>query len=214
MAKVCFKYATMSGGKTALACIHAYNYEERGLRPLCFSPKVDTRAGVFFRDNYDYEKSKWSSRINSLEREVFVVEEDQSIIQLASELALFYGDYDVIMVDEVQFLNPTQIEELFKIAINYNKPVICHGLMTTYKTTMFEGSKRLVELGAKLEHIKSVGTDGENTVVNAKFDGDVLVTEGEDVEIGGDEKYCALTLKEYWAILEHQNNYYTTDTVQ
>lgn len=214
MAKVYFKTATMSGGKTALACINAYNYEERGLRPLCFSPKVDTRVGDFFRDGFDFEKSKWSSRIKALEREVFVIEEDQSVIQLASELALFYGDYDVIMVDEAQFLSPAQIEELFKLAINYDKPVICCGLLTTYKTTLFEGSKRLVELGAKLEAIKSVGTDGENTVVNARFDGDKLVTEGEDIEIGGNEKYCALTLKEYWTLLEHQNKNCTTNIIQ
>ena len=200
MANVYFKHTTMGGGKTALACINAFNYEEQGLRPLCLSPKIDTRVGDFYRDDFDFEKGKWQSRIQDLERESFVIDMDDSVLDLLRNKNLLYGKFDVVMIDEVQFLNNHQIEELFVLAMELNIPVITYGLLTTYKTTLFEGSKRLIELGAKLEHIKSVGSEGKNTVVNAKFVDGQIVTEGEDIDVGGNEKYRAITLKDYFSL--------------
>lgn len=205
MAKVYFKYSTMGAGKTALACITAYNYEEQGLTPLCLSPLIDTRSGSPKTDKYGIKKGKWQSRIEGLSREVFLVSPKNTIIRFFTKISWLYKiKPDVIIIDEVQFFKKEQIEELFKIAIYWDIPVICYGLLTTFKTTLFEGSKRLIELGAKLEPIKSVGTDGKRTVINAKFVNGKIVTEGADIDIGGDEKYKALTLKDFWDLIDKE----------
>lgn len=205
MAKVYFKYSTMGAGKTALACITAYNYEEQGLTPLCLSPSLDTRFGNAKENEHGLKVGKWESRIKELYRDVFLLPSDESVIKFIIKVSRLQKiKPDVIMVDEAQFLTASQVEELFRVAIYWDIPVICYGLLTTFKTTLFEGSKRLIELGAKLEPIKSVGTDGKRTVINAKFVNGKIVTEGADIDIGGDEKYKALTLKDFWDLLDKE----------
>lgn len=205
MAKVYFKYSTMGAGKTALACITAYNYEEQGLTPLCLSPSLDTRFGNAKENEHGLKVGKWESRIKELYRDVFLLPSDESVIKFITKVSRLQKiKPDVIMIDEAQFLTASQVEELFRVAIYWDIPVICYGLLTTFKTTLFEGSKRLIELGAKLEPIKSVGTDGKRTVINAKFVNGKIVTEGADIDIGGDEKYKALTLKDFWDLLDKE----------
>ena len=192
----------MGAGKTALACINAFNYEEQGLTPLCISSSLDTRFGDAREDEYGLKRGMWESRIKDLSRDIFLLPSDESVIKFITKVSRLYKiKPDVIMIDEAQFLTANQVEELFRVAIYWDIPVICYGLLTTFKTTLFEGSKRLIELGAKLEPIKSVGTDGKKTVINAKFVNGNIVTEGADIDIGGDEKYKALTLKEYWRLV-------------
>ena len=203
MADVYFKTACMGAGKTALACINAFNYEEQGLTPLCISSALDTRFGEAKEDEYGLKVGLWESRIKELNREVFLLPTDESVMKFFLRVTRLHKiKPSVLMIDEAQFLSASQVEELFKIAIYWDIPVICYGLLTTYKTTLFEGSKRLIELGAKLEPLKSVGTNGKKTVINAKFVNGKIVTEGEDIDIGGDEKYRALSLKDFWDILE------------
>lgn len=205
MKKVYFKTATMGGGKTARACINAFNYEKEGQTPLCISPSVDTRFGEAEEDEHGLKIGMWKSRIEALSRKVFLVDKDESIIETVIKISSRYNLFpSVLMIDEAQFLSEEQVEELFRIAIYWNISVICYGLLTTYKTTLFEGSKRLIELGAKLEPIKSVGKDGGKAVINAKYVDDNLVIKGKDIDIGGDEKYRAITLKEFWDTLENQ----------
>lgn len=202
MSSVYFKFACMGAGKTALACINAFNYEEQGLTPLCISSSLDTRFGDAREDEYGLKRGMWESRIKDLSRDIFLLPSDESVIKFITKVSRLYKiKPDVIMIDEAQFLTANQVEELFRVAIYWDIPVICYGLLTTFKTTLFEGSKRLIELGAKLEPIKSVGTDGKKTVINAKFVNGNIVTEGADIDIGGDEKYRAITLKEYWRLV-------------
>lgn len=202
MASVYFKHSTMGAGKTALACINAFNYEEQGLTPLCISPSLDTRFGNAKENEHGLKVGKWESRIKELYRDIFLLPPDESVIKFITKVSRLQKiKPDVIIIDEAQFLTASQVEELFRVAIYWDIPVICYGLLTTFKTTLFEGSKRLIELGAKLEPIKSVGTDGKRTVINAKFVNGKIVTEGADIDIGGDEKYKALTLKDFWDLL-------------
>lgn len=205
MASVYFKFACMGAGKTALACINAFNYEEQGLTPLCISPSLDTRFGNAKENEHGLKVGKWESRIKELYRDVFLLPSDESVIKFITKVSRLQKiKPDVIMIDEAQFLTANQVEELFRVAIYWDIPIICYGLLTTFKTTLFEGSKRLIELGAKLEPIKSVGTDGKRTVINAKFVNGKIVTEGVDIDIGGDEKYKALTLKDFWDLLDKE----------
>jgi len=205
MASVYFKFACMGAGKTALACINAFNYEEQGLTPLCISPSLDTRFGNAKENEHGLKVGKWESRIKELYRDVFLLPPYESVIKFITKVSRLQKiKPDVIIIDEAQFLTASQVEELFRVAIYWDIPIICYGLLTTFKTTLFEGSKRLIELGAKLEPIKSVGTDGKRTVINAKFVNGKIVTEGADIDIGGDEKYKALTLKDFWDLLEKE----------
>ena len=203
MENVYFKTACMGAGKTATACINAHNYVEQGLTPLCISSALDTRFGEAKEDEYGLKVGLWESRIKELNREVFLLPTDESVMKFFLRVTRLHKiKPNVLMIDEAQFLSASQVEELFKMAIYWDIPVICYGLLTTYKTTLFEGSKRLIELGAKLEPLKSVGTNGKKTVINAKFVNGKIVTEGEDIDIGGDEKYRALSLKDFWDLLE------------
>lgn len=203
MASVFFKYSTMGAGKTALACINAFNYEEQGLTPLCLSSSLDTRFGEATEGLQGFKLGMWESRITDLSREIFLVPSNESMVKFITKVSRIYNmKPDVIMIDEAQFLTETQVEELFRIAIYWDIPVLCYGLMTTFKTTLFEGSKRLIELGARLEPIKSVGTDGKKTVINAKFINGKISLTGDDIDIGGDEKYKALTLRDFWELTE------------
>ncbi len=207
MASVYFKTACMGAGKTALACINAFNYEEQGLTPLCLSSALDTRFGEAEEDSFGLKIGKWESRIEELSRDIFLLPTDTKVLLHVAKISRHYNiKPNVIMVDEAQFLREEQVEELFKIAIYFDIPVLCYGLLTTFKTTLFEGSKRLIELGAKLEPVKSIGTNGKKTVINAKFVNGKIVTEGDDIDIGGDEKYKALSLKDYWDLMLEANN--------
>ena len=103
---------------------------------------------------------------------------------------------DVIIVDECQFLLPEQIDQLRSIVNDYNIPVMCFGLRTDFQTKMFEGSRRLFEIADTIDEIKSTCSCGRKTIVNARIDsnGDII-TVGEQVEIGGNDRYIAVCRK-------------------
>lgn len=204
MAKVYFKYATMGAGKTGLACMTAFNYEEKGLNPICLTPSIDTRSGEV-KSVDGLQVGKWKSRISALNREAFSVDKETDISKLMVYIVEnFIKDPKVIIIDEVQFFSKEQIEDLFKIALKTDIPIICYGLLTNFKTELFEGSKRLIELGAKLSLIKSVGYKGYQNVVNGKFKNGKLVTSGDIIDIGGNEKYQAITLQEYFKLIKYR----------
>jgi len=196
MAKVYFYYGCMNSGKTIDACRAAYNYEEQGLNPLCLSPAIDNRAGeLVLKDGF--LRGKWSSRIG-LEKETYAIKDNTLIIDYMQDIERHYEkSFDVIIIDEAQFLTKEQVEELFIIAHKMRIPVICYGLLTTFKTTFFEGSKRLVELGAKLKEIKGVDSNGKKTIFNAKIVNDKIVKSGLDVEIG-DAQYVPMSYLEFY----------------
>ncbi|MDE7236947.1 MAG: hypothetical protein K2N66_03890, partial [Paramuribaculum sp.] len=103
---------------------------------------------------------------------------------------------DWILVDEAQFLTATQVDQLARIVDDFGSNVICYGLRTDFQSRLFEGSRRLFEIADTIDEIKSTCTCGRKTIVNARIDanGDI-VTEGAQVEIGGDERYIAVCRK-------------------
>ena len=93
----------------------------------------------------------------------------------------------VIIVDEAQFLTKDQVNQLKQISQTI--PVLCYGLLTNFKTELFEGSKRLVEIADSLSEIKSVCRCGRKATVNARIINGKIVTDGAEVLIGADETY-------------------------
>lgn len=103
---------------------------------------------------------------------------------------------DWFLIDEAQFLSADQVDQLARVVDDYGSNVICYGLRTDFRTHLFEGSRRLFEIADTIDEIKSTCSCGRKTIVNARIDsnGD-FVTDGKQVEIGGDDRYIAVCRK-------------------
>ena len=184
--KLYFRYGTMGSAKTALLPTQAYNFEERGMRYVCLKPFVDTREG----------SNIIKSRIG-IERECRWIHADTDLHELAQQL--FEENMTVIdwfLVDECQFLTARQVDQLARIVDDFGSNVICYGLRTDFQSRLFEGSRRLFEIADTIDEIKSTCNCGRKTIINARIDakGD-FVEEGNQVEIGGDDRYIAVCRK-------------------
>ncbi len=184
MAKLYFKYGAMGCSKTAQALITKFNYEERNMKVLLVKPAIDTRDGVGIV----------KSRIG-LEKPCLNLHEDENIYEIYKNS---YSDCQVVIVDECQFLTPTQVDQLDDIVIDFDIPVLCFGLATDFLTHLFPGSKRLFEIAESIKEIKSVCKCGAKATVNARMDENgKIVTEGEQICLGGNDKYEAMCRKCY-----------------
>jgi len=173
----------MGSAKTALLLTTAYNFEERGLTYLCLKPAVDTREGA----------SVIRSRIG-IERACSLAFADTDLYEWArGRFAELGRVVDWILVDEAQFLTSEQVDQLSRIVDDMGTNVVCYGLRTDFKSHLFEGSRRLFEIADTIDEIKSTCTCGRKTIVNARIgsQGD-FVEEGNQVEIGGDDRYIAV----------------------
>ncbi len=181
--KLYFRYGTMGSAKTALLLTQAYNFEERGMQYLCMKPIIDNRE----------KDSVIRSRIG-IERKCSWIYPETDLYETLRQM--FENTLTVkewILIDEAQFLSAKQVDQLARIVDDYGVNVVCYGLRTDFRTHVFEGSRRLFELADTIDEIKSTCTCGRKTIVNARIDhnGDI-VTDGNQVEIGGDDKYVAL----------------------
>ena len=178
MAKLYFKYGAMGSSKTAQALITKFNYEERGMSVLLIKPSVDDRDGAAIL----------RSRIG-LEAPAVVVRPEDDIVALYTAL----GRRDVIIGDEAQFFTPRQIEQLRRLVDEEGVPVLCFGLRTDFRTYLFPGSQRLFELADSIQEIKTICECGAKATVNARIGADGrVVTEGEQVMLGGNDTYIAM----------------------
>ncbi len=181
MAKLYFKYGAMGSSKTAQALITKFNYEERGMRVWLIKPALDTRDGA----------DTVMSRIG-LSAPAEAIPYDEPL------LSRFSGRErpDAIIADECQFFSPSQIDELRDIVDNYGVPVLCFGLRTDFMTRLFPGSARLFEVADSISEIKTICSCGAKATVNARIDKDgAVVTEGEQIALGGNESYVAMCHK-------------------
>ena len=181
MPKLYFKYGTMGSSKTAQALMCKFNYEERGFKVLLMKNLVDKR---------DLQNGKVvvKSRIG-LFAECKTFEKDTNLFEMVKKEG-FLKNKCVVIVDEAQFLTKKQVEELKEVS-NY-VPVLCYGLLTNFKTELFEGSKRLVEIADSLHELKSVCSCGKKSNVNARLVNGKVVTDGSEILIGGNESYEAM----------------------
>lgn len=184
--KLYFRYGTMGSAKTALLLTTAYNFEERGMAYLCFKPVTDTREA----------RNVIRSRIG-IERECKWIYQDTDLYEVISRMHREGGmPPEWMLVDEAQFLTKLQVDQLAKIVDDYGCNVMCFGLRTDFRTQLFEGSRRLFEIADSIEEVKSTCSCGRKTIVNARIDSKGrVVTEGEQVEIGGNDKYVSLCRK-------------------
>ncbi len=188
MAKLYFKYGVMGSSKTAQALITKFNYEERGMRVWLIKPQIDSRDG----EGVVVSRAGLSSIAY-----MFPPEEDlyQSFQKHASQV-------DVIIVDECQFMSEEQVDQLSMVVIDYNIPVLCFGLRADFRTKMFPGSKRLMEIADSITEIKTICSCGRKATVNVRLDQNgKIITEGEQILIGGNDRYTAMC---YQCFIEKQ----------
>ena len=178
MAKLYFKYGAMGSSKSAQALITKFNYEERGMRVWLIKPSTDDRDGA------DIIRSRVG-----LEHRAEVIGPQDSIGEKYSQA----GWMDVIIADEAQFFTPQQIDELRDIVDTADIPVLCFGLRTDFQTHFFPGAGRLMELADSITEIKTVCQCGAKATVNARLDANGrILTEGEQVFLGGNDSYQAM----------------------
>ena len=184
--KLYFRYGTMGSAKTALLLTTAYNFEERGMRYVCLKPIVDTR-----------EKTNVIHSRIGIQRECRWIYHESDLYEMAQQMfEETMAVIDWFLVDEAQFLTASQVDQVARIVDDFGSNVICYGLRTDFRSCLFEGSRRLFEIADTIDEIKSTCTCGRKTIINARMDsnGD-FVEEGQQVEIGGDDRYIAVCRK-------------------
>jgi len=172
MSKLYFRYGAMNSGKSTNLMQVAYNYEEREMRVLLIKPSTDKKGG-----------DKLVSRLG-VERKVdLLIDDAQNIYDEVNKWQSEKYNIDCILVDEVQFFKSNQIDELFKIAVCLDIPVICYGLRTDFKMEGFEGSTRLLLLAHSIEELKTICKCGKKAILNGRKINNKFVFEGQQVAI-------------------------------
>lgn len=149
----------------------AFNYEERGQKVCVIKPAVDTKNG-----------KKLLTRIG-LERETdFAFSKDEDLFQ---RIKREYADADCVLVDEAQFLTPKQADQLMRVVVELDIPVMCYGLRLNFRLEDggFEGSTRLLQIAHEISEIKTICECGHKAMLNTRFLDGKLVTEGPDILI-------------------------------
>lgn len=185
MSKLYFKFGAMASSKTANALMTRFNYEEKGNHVWLIKPDLDNRDD--YTDENGVRVTVVKSRIG-LSAVADVVGRDEDIH--ARFVALNEKQHiDVIICDECQFLTAAQVDQMKYIAEYCDTPVLCFGLRSDFLTQLFEGSKRLFEIADSITEIKSVCRCGKKAIVNARIADGRVVTVGDQIEIGGNDKY-------------------------
>lgn len=188
--KLFYVYGSMASAKSLRLLTTAYNLEENGIQIMVLKPSLDTRDG----------EGIIRSRAG-LERKCVMVDNDvnlyKAIKAYKNVLAAQLETLKWVLVDECQFLTEEQVNQLSDVVDFLDINVMCFGLRTDFQSHLFEGSKRLFEIADDIEEIKSSCECGERkTSINARFDENgEIITEGSQVEIGGNDKYKAICRK-------------------
>jgi thymidine kinase len=184
MAKLHFYYSAMNAGKSTTLLQANYNYGERGMRTLLFTAAVDDRAG----------RGVISSRIG-IETQAIAFEKDDNLREIVHRE---HSDNKIgcVLIDEAQFLTRCQVKELASLVDKDGIPVLAYGLRTDFLGETFEGSQYLLAWADEIREIKAICDCGKKATMNARVNesGEIERT-GEQIEIGGNERYLSLCRK-------------------
>lgn len=187
MAKLYFRYGTVGSAKTLNLLAVAHNYRQQGKRVVLLKPELDVRFG----------KESIKSRAGL---------EMTADILVAPETKLFEMTWEgvsCILADEVQFFSAKHIEELRLLTLEKEIPVICYGLRTDFRTRLFEGSLRLMELADSIEEVKATCYYcNRKSIVNIKHINGKASLDGPTVQLGAEEKYFPACFRCYTRQIE------------
>ena len=186
MAKLYFYYSSMNAGKSTSLLQSSYNYRERGMNTLVLAPELDDRFGA----------GKVTSRIG-IEADAHTFRSDDDLFALVTGY-LEDGPLHCVLVDEAQFLTREQVFQLGEVTDRLNIPVLAYGLRTDFQGEPFEGSKYLLAWSDNLKELKAICHCGTKATMVVRLDQDGnAVTEGSQIEIGGNDRYVSLCRKHF-----------------
>ncbi|MFC4728681.1 thymidine kinase [Coralloluteibacterium thermophilus] len=191
MAKLYFYYSAMNAGKTTTLLQSAHNYRERGMRTLILTPRLDDRHGT----------GVVASRIGlRADGHVFTAQDDLLAVVRADVAA--NGPLHCVLVDEAQFLGRDQVWQLSDVVDLLRIPVLCYGLRTDFRGELFEGSRHLLAWADELTEIKTICHSGKKATMVVRVDADGhVVTDGPQVQIGGNERYVSVSRAEFKRVM-------------
>jgi thymidine kinase len=186
VAKLYFYYSTMNAGKSTSLLQSSHNYRERGMRTLVYTAALDRRGGgkVHSRIGLSSEATHFAPGTD-LFREIDAAHSREPV--------------SCVLLDEAQFLTRQQVDDLAMVVDQLSIPVLCYGLRTDFRGELFAGSARLLALADELSELKTICHCGRKAtmVVRVAADGHVE-RDGEQVEIGGNERYLSLCRRHYF----------------
>jgi thymidine kinase len=186
MAKLYFYYSSMNAGKSTALLQSSYNYRERGMNTLVLAPLLDDRYGV----------GKVSSRIG-LESEAINFSRQDDLLEIVTGQSK-EAPLHCVLIDEAQFLTKDQVFQLGEVTDKLNIPVLAYGLRTDFQGEPFEGSKYLLAWSDNLKELKAICDCGTKATMVIRLDEDGnAVTQGSQVEIGGNDRYISMCRKHF-----------------
>lgn len=186
MAKLHFYYSAMNAGKTTTLLQSSYNYREQGMETLLFIPAIDTR----------HARGVIASRIG-LTAEAYAFEDNFNFFDFVSEFVQRHPLH-CVLIDEAQFLKRGQVLQLTQIVDELKIPALAYGLRSDFRGDTFEGSQYLLAWAEEITEIKTICHCGRKATMNARIDKNgTLLEEGEQIEIGGNNRYIALCRKHF-----------------
>ena len=189
MSKLYFRYGAMNSGKSTALLQAAFNYEERGQRVLLAKPRIDTKGDASI-----------VSRLGVTREADFTIAPDDALRErfAAERVSPDRAPVACLLIDEAQFLSPAQVDDLLRIAVLDDVPVLAYGIRTDFQTVAFPGSRRLLEIAHSLEELKTICRCGRKAVFNGRriddrfiFDGDQVAIDDLDHEQVTYESLCA-----------------------
>jgi thymidine kinase len=182
VAKLYFRYGTMDSAKSMNLLAVAHNYRKQGKRVLLVKPRLDNRFG----------HDKISSR-SGLEATADLLIDDDSALDPRD-----FAGLDCVLVDEAQFLPPQVIDDLRRITVDPGVPVICYGLRTDFRTKLFPGAQRLMELADRIEEVKvTCQFCAKKAICNLRFVDGAPTVNGPQIQLGADEQYAPVCWNHY-----------------
>ncbi|MEQ8897856.1 MAG: thymidine kinase [Roseovarius sp.] len=186
MAKLYFHYSTMNAGKSTLLLQAAHNYRERGMETFLMTAQVDDRAG----------DGTIASRIGIGQRATTFSTQTDMVAALTARLET--GPVACAFIDEAQFLTKAQVWQLARVVDDIDIPVMCYGLRVDFRGELFPGSAALLALADEMREVRTICHCGKKATMVVRQDGrGRVVTEGEQVQIGGNETYVSLC-RRHW----------------
>ncbi len=186
MAKLYFHYSTMNAGKSTVLLQAAHNYVERGMETYLLTAGFDDRSGA----------GKIASRIGIAQDADTFTAQDDLFDRLSRRLA--QGPVACAFVDEAQFLSEAQVWQLARAVDDLGVPVMCYGLRVDFRGKLFPGSAALLALADEMREVRTICHCGKKaTMVIRQNDRGEVLTDGAQVQIGGNETYVSLC-RRHW----------------
>ncbi len=186
MAKLYFHFSTMNAGKSTLLLQASYNYRERGMKTFLLTAAIDGRAG----------KGKISSRIG-IEASADMFDAESDLFEMIRKRQR-QDSLDCVFLDEAQFLSKAQVWQLTRAVDDLKVPVMCYGLRVDFRGELFPGSAALLALADEIREARTICYCGKKATMVVRRDADgTPMTEGDQIQIGGNETYVPLCRK-HW----------------